>query len=189
MATDTLDEVVEEFEEELPRRKVRGKRLILFAILPLLLLGGGAAAAYFMGMLDPLLGGEETAHEDGELDGHAGEHDEDPEARHVDIYSTGIFYDLPDILVNLTSDDGRRQNVLKLSVSLELPDQSARVEAESYLPRIIDNFQIYLRELRVSDLRGSAGLYRLREELMRRVDATMDGVDVRDILFREMLVQ
>ena len=38
---------------------------------------------------------------------------------------------------------------------------------EAVMPRIVDNFQIYLRELRLEDLRGSAGIYRLREELLR----------------------
>jgi flagellar FliL protein len=57
------------------------------------------------------------------------------------------------------------------------------------MPRIIDNFHVYLRELRAEDLRGSAGLYRLREELLIRVQAIADPVVVRDVLFKEVLVQ
>ena len=57
------------------------------------------------------------------------------------------------------------------------------------MPRIIDNFQIYLRELRVEDLRGSDGIYRLREELLARVNAAVAPVKVTDVLFKEMLVQ
>ena len=38
------------------------------------------------------------------------------------------------------------------------------------MPRVMDAFQTYLRELRPSDLDGSAGLYRLKEELTRRVN-------------------
>ena len=40
------------------------------------------------------------------------------------------------------------------------------------MPRVMDAFQTYLRELRPSDLDGSAGLYRLKEELTRRVNAS-----------------
>ena len=57
------------------------------------------------------------------------------------------------------------------------------------LPRIVDNFQVYLRELRIEDLQGSAGLQRLREELLLRVNASTKTAKVRDVLFKEMLVQ
>ena len=58
-----------------------------------------------------------------------------------------------------------------------------------FSPRIIDNFQVYLRELRVEDLRGSAGIYRLREELLARVNTAVHPTKVRDVLFRDVLVQ
>jgi flagellar protein FliL len=57
------------------------------------------------------------------------------------------------------------------------------------LPRIIDNFQVYLRELRVEDLKGSGGMYRLREELLLRVNAAVAPAKINDVLFKEMLVQ
>ena len=57
------------------------------------------------------------------------------------------------------------------------------------MPRIVDNFQVYLRELRLEDLRGSAGLYRLREELLSRVNIAAQPAQVNDVLFKEMLVQ
>ena len=46
-----------------------------------------------------------------------------------------------------------------------------------------------IRELRVEDLRGSAGLYRLREELLARVNNAAQPAKVNDVLFKEMLVQ
>ena len=60
---------------------------------------------------------------------------------------------------------------------------------ETILPRIIDNFQVYLRELRIEDLQGSAGLYRLREELLTRVSVAAAPAKVHDVLFKEMLIQ
>ena len=60
---------------------------------------------------------------------------------------------------------------------------------EEMMPRIVDNFQVYLRELRVEDLKGSAGMYRLREELLKRVNVAVAPVKVNDVLFKEMLVQ
>ena len=60
---------------------------------------------------------------------------------------------------------------------------------ERLMPRVIDHFQVYLRELRVDDLHGSAGVYRLKEELLRRVSAAAHPVEVRDVLFKDMLIQ
>jgi flagellar FliL protein len=157
-----------------PRGGLNGKKLILFIVLPLLLLGGGGGAAYFLGLLDPLLGVEEEAHEAAE-----------PE--HVEA-GPSVYYELPEMLINLNST-GKKANFLKITVSLELDSPEAVHEVETVLPRIIDSFQVYLRELRIDDLRGSAGLYRLREELLLRVNAAVDPVKVKDVLFKEMLVQ
>jgi flagellar FliL protein len=92
------------------------------------------------------------------------------------------------MLVNLNSS-GRKAGYLKISVSLEVSSDKDMEQLRDALPRIVDNFQVYLRELRVEDLRGSAGLQRLREELLLRVNTAVQTAEVRDVLFREMLVQ
>ena len=150
------------------------KKLLLFVALALFLVVGGAAAAYFTGLLEPLIamlgGADETAAEE----------------------TTGpveaVFFDLPEILVNLNT--GRRKSTfLKIRVSLELENAEDVARIEAVMPRIIDNFQVYLRELRVEDLKGSAGMYRLREELLTRVTLAVAPSKVSDVLFKEMLVQ
>lgn len=161
--------------EAKPKKGMSGKKLVMLVILPLLLLGGGGAAAYFGGFLDPLLGVEEPVAADGELG-------------QVVEESSAFFYELPEMLVNL-SGSGRRTNFLKLIVSLELSDEENVKELEDAMPRVIDNFQVYLRELRVEDLQGTAGMQRLREELLLRVQASTRSGNVRDVLFKEMLVQ
>ncbi|MDY0241246.1 MAG: flagellar basal body-associated FliL family protein, partial [Rhodospirillaceae bacterium] len=84
---------------------------------------------------------------------------------------------------------GRKQNFLKIRVSLELKNALDVSRIEQVIPRIIDNFQVYLRELRIEDLQGSAGMLRLREELLARVNAAVAPATVNDILFKEILVQ
>lgn len=96
------------------------------------------------------------------------------------------FYDLPPMTVNLNSD---KDEYLKLSISLELSDESEVKLIEPRMARVIDAFQVYLRELRRSDLEGSAGIYRLKEELRRRVNLAIYPAEVKSILFREILVQ
>ncbi len=102
--------------------------------------------------------------------------------------SKPVYFSLGDLLVNL-SGEGKHPNFLKVKISLELADEKDLPLMEAIKPRIVDNFQVYLRELRIEDLRGSAGMYRLREELLMRVTEAAQPVRVRDVLFQEMLVQ
>lgn len=99
-----------------------------------------------------------------------------------------IFFDMGEVVVNLQTD-GKRQVFLKLVIQLELEAEEDKATIEKIKPRIIDNFQTYLRELRLDDLRGSAGLYRLREELLFRVTEAAQPVKVKDVLIQQMLVQ
>jgi flagellar FliL protein len=100
-----------------------------------------------------------------------------------------VFLDLPDTLVNLSNTGSERTQYLKVKVVLELPDQAMAQQVQPMLPRVMDAFQTYLRELRPTDLDGSAGLYRLKEELTRRVNASIAPNRVNAILFKEIVVQ
>jgi flagellar FliL protein len=102
--------------------------------------------------------------------------------------ATAAFFDIPDIIVNIQTPDSAPA-YLKLSVSLELDKAEAKAAIEPVLPRIIDQFQTYLRELRVEDIRGSAGVMRLKEELLRRVNLAVAPTPVHDVLLKEMIIQ
>lgn len=163
----------EDFDGEGGPRKSKKKKIIMIALPVLLIAIGGAA--FMTGMLDSVLGG-------------GGDHAEEAFDEHAKAETNSVYYELPQMLVNLNSP-GRRSNFLKIIVSLELTDEHDIEKLESSMPRIVDNFQVYLRELRVEDLRGSAGIYRLREELLFRVNAAVRPARVTDVLFKEMLVQ
>jgi flagellar protein FliL len=98
-----------------------------------------------------------------------------------------VYYELPEFVVNLNTGN-RRTSFLKLRASLELESAASIAQVGPRLPLIVDHFQIYLRELRPEDLSGSAGTYRLREELLKRVQLTVAPVVVSDVVFAEMLV-
>ena len=149
-------------------RKLSGKKLILLAGVPvlLLLLAGGA---FFGGFI----GGPGVDEE------HAEEEGPPPEIH---------FFDLPEMLVNLNTGSNKT-TFLKVKVSLEIEDVESVPALENLLPRVLDNFQIYLRELRIEDLNGSAGLFRLKQELLMRINRAVDPIRVTDVLFREILVQ
>jgi flagellar protein FliL len=100
-----------------------------------------------------------------------------------------VFVDMPDVLVNLSSSGNDRTQYLKVKISLELPDEAVQAQIQPIMPRLLDTFQTYLRELRPTDLDGSAGLYRLKEELTRRVNAAIAPNRINAVLFKEIVVQ
>lgn len=183
--------------------------IIAAAVIGLLGIGGGLFAS---GMLDGLLGKkppaeaaegdkakegeqaaaeEEHASEEGEKPKEEGGHDKKGEKGKDGKEKSpvnGAFYDMDDMLVNLNTP-GRQPRFLKISISIEMEKESEVGKLENVLPRVRDQFQVYLRELRVEDLQGSAGIYRLREELLARVNKATYPVRVKDVLFREMLIQ
>lgn len=99
-----------------------------------------------------------------------------------------LYFDLPEMVVNLSSPDKRVQ-YLKLKVSLEADNQATLKALGPVMPRILDAFQLYLRELRSSDLEGSAGIFRLKEELLRRINLEVHPHEVSRVLFKEIIVQ
>ena len=151
-------------------RKFLTKKILMIAVPALLLVfGGGGAGAYFF-----LFKGE-AAHE--------------AKAEEVPLTPPKVaFSDMQDILVNIQSNDGTPA-YLKLGVSLELENDEQKAALEPLMPRITDQFQAYLRELRLDDLKGSAGVLRLKEELLRRVNVAAAPYKVRDVLLKEMIVQ
>ena len=169
-AAATADETIEGAEDEATPKTGGGKKkLILFVGAPLLLLALVGAGLYFTGFL--------SSHKEQAAE-HKAEQAPGPSA----------YHDLPDLLVNLNVA-GKQARFLKISVSLELSGKEDVAAVQAAMPRVIDHFQTYLRELRLEDLRGSAGIYRLRQELLARVTAAAQPAKVRDVLFRELLVQ
>lgn len=100
-----------------------------------------------------------------------------------------VFVDLPDVLVNLSNTGSDRTQYLKVKIVLEVPDQALVQQIQPLTPRLMDTFQTYLRELRPTDLDGSAGLYRLKEELTRRVNVAVAPNKINAVLFKEIVVQ
>lgn len=150
-------------------------KLLIIASVVILLACGGVAGAYFTGMLDPvtamLLGDEEP-----------------PPEEHATESGEPVFYEMPDLIISLNNGD-RKSRFMKIRVSLELEDKSGIPTVERLMPRIVDNVQVYLRELRAQDLKGSAGTHRLREELLKRINASVAPLRVGDVLFLEILLQ
>jgi flagellar FliL protein len=99
------------------------------------------------------------------------------------------FLEVPDMMVNLVGAPGERVQYLRVKVVLEIKEEQQVEAIKPNLPRVTDLFQTYLRELRPSDLNGSAGLFRLKEELTKRVNSAVAPQQVSAVLFREIVIQ
>ena len=157
-----------------------GKKLnikkILMIVIPVVIVIV-LAALYFTGQFDKLLGKEQHNQEAAE------------QAKKEAEKETAVFMELPDMLINLSTQPGTQQRYLKMKIKLELSKEEDRAKVEPLTPRVVDQFQTFLREMRVEDLRGSAGMYRLRQELLYRVNLAARPVEVKDVLFQEILIQ
>jgi flagellar FliL protein len=147
-------------------KKTFGLKKIIILVAGLAVLGGGGFGGYkfFFG---------------------AKAHDEKP----VVVVKPPAFYDLPEVLVNLSNTGGERTQYLRAKIVLEVADQATVEQIKPVLPRVLDAFQTYLREMRSTDLEGSAGLYRLRDELTRRVNVAIAPSRINAVLFKEIIVQ
>jgi flagellar FliL protein len=156
-----------EGEAAAPKKGFLSRKLIIIAAASLLVLGGGGGGAWFF-----LFKKEH--------------HEEKPAPVAV---KPPAFVDMPEVLVNLSSAGNGRAHYLKAKIVLEVTDQKIAEEIKPVLPRVLDSFQTYLREMRSSDLEGSAGLYRVRDELTRRVNLAVAPSRINAVLFKEIVVQ
>jgi len=166
------------------KKKMSGKKLVMFAGVPVIL--GGL---YMSGMLDSVLGGGEQAAGEQGAEGADAHGEAYAEPAYAEDDGGEMFYlEMPEMTINLRSNN-QRPTYLQLAITLELTSEEAVAEVERVLPRVVDQFQTHLRELHAADLEGSAAVYRLREELLYRVNAAIAPARVRDVLFESMLVQ
>ncbi|MDP6604452.1 MAG: flagellar basal body-associated FliL family protein [Rhodospirillales bacterium] len=179
-----LDEDVEsedgEDGESQPKKGGKKTLFIIIGVAVLLLLGVGGALFVFL----PDSATETTVEDEVE-----GEPEEPLPAEEVVLAPpVGIFYELPELLVDM-NDISKRTAFLRLKLTLALAEESDRVRAEKQTPRIVDQMLAYLREVRAEELYGSAGMHRLREELLKRAAIAMAPAKVEDVLFTEVLLQ
>ncbi|HET7888629.1 MAG TPA: flagellar basal body-associated protein FliL [Bradyrhizobium sp.] len=160
------DEEKEGAAEAAPAPK--GKLKLIIAVVAVLAIAGGGATWFFF------------------LRGHgedAQAHAEAPPPK------PPAYVEVPDLLVNLIGLPGERVQYLKAKIVLEVKEEKQVEAIKPSLPRVTDIFQTYMRELRPSDLNGSAGLFRLKEDLTRRVNAAVAPNQVSAVLFKEVVIQ
>jgi|HubBroStandDraft_1064217.scaffolds.fasta_scaffold00147_2 flagellar FliL protein len=154
---------------------MRPGRIILLLVILLLLAGGAVAGLFFRAPLEQLIG--------------LGAASPEPAAKKVIKPEDRAFCDLPDILVTLDNRNRSGNHTITLAVSLVLDDKDEQAQIQAHLPRVLDVFQVYVRQLKVEDVTGVPQIQHLRAELLTRLNTALAPLPVADILFREVLVQ
>jgi flagellar FliL protein len=152
-------------EGDAPPASKKKKLILIAAAVAVLCLAGGAGAWFFF-------------HNHGDE-----QHAEAPPPK------PPAFVEVPDMLVNLVGAPGERVQYHTVKVVLEDKDEPQVEKIKPALPRVTDHLQTYMRELRPSDLNGSAGLFRLKEELTKRVNTAISPGHVNAVLFKEVVIQ
>ena len=151
--------------EAAPKSK---KKLILFGAIGLVVLGSAGGGYVMFGRK------------------------KEPAAEHAEAAKKPpiAFIDIREMMINLASEPNQeRPRFLKFKVALEVKEAKVAADIQPLLPRVEDTLQVFVRELRATDLDGSAGVYRLREELLRRVNVAVYPAKVDAVLFKDIIVQ
>ncbi|MEP7240090.1 MAG: flagellar basal body-associated FliL family protein [Devosia sp.] len=156
--------------EAAPKKKGIPRRLLIIGAAGLVVLLAAAGALYFLVFA-----------------GHGADTAKTPAA--VEAVPETFIFNLPTMTVNLNDDGAAGDQFLKVTIALEVANEGVMKDIQPRMAKVVDAFQVYLRELRKSDLEGSAGIYRLKEELRRRVNVAIFPAQIDGILFKELLVQ
>ncbi|TXM96166.1 flagellar basal body-associated protein FliL [Methylobacterium sp. WL103] len=155
-------------EAEAPKSK---KKLVIIAAAAVLLLGGGGGAFV---MKKRAAAQAETEHA----------------ADKAEVKQPSVFLDVREMVMNLSPEPGSdKAKFAKLRIALELKDAKVENEVKPLMPRVEDALQVYMRDMRSSDISGSVGMYRLREELLKRVNVAVYPAKVEAVLFKDVIVQ
>jgi len=170
--------------EGAPAGKKAGKKKLIIMVAPVVLVLV-IAGLWFGGILPPLLGMGGANAQEAKMQGKA---DGKGKADAKPVAEAPTFVDLPEIVANLNGNP-RRPSYVKIKAKLELAKAADAAVVQAAMPRLLDLFQTYLREMRPDEFRGSAGTYRLREELIARATLAAAPAQVQDVLFTELIVQ
>ncbi|MET0314849.1 MAG: flagellar basal body-associated FliL family protein [Hansschlegelia sp.] len=158
-----------------PKAKTKTKLFIVGGAAAALLLAGGGYFAFAGG------GGHGEAKE---------QHEASAAPAHGEAATpSAAFLDLPQMTVNLATPEQDKQRYVTLSVALEFDKPEMAEAVKPMMPRVLDSFQTHLRELRPDDIRGSSGAYKLKEELLRRVNTAVAPARVDAVLFKDLVIQ
>jgi len=179
------DEEEQSKDEGNETKKKKSKLILIIIPLVVILLGGGGFFAYKT-FLSPAGADEGVS---GEAHGKHGKH-----AKKTGHGESGgeqtegpAFFNLSPFVVNLQDNIGTRY--LKLTMKLELEDQSSEQEIKAQLPRVRDALIILLSSKNYAEIGTVEGKYRLRDEIVKRVNRFLKDTPVQGAYFTDFVIQ
>ena len=181
----------EELTDGLEKKKLSGKKIII-------IVGAGLVALLaIIGIASFFFGGDDADDSRPAVDAHLDQLSEDEAARQAEATREPdlppeelklLFHEIPTQTFNLNTG-GEGNSFLKATIILELDRESYKEDVDAKMPRVLDELHTYMRELRPEDLDGAQGLFRLKEELLMRINQAVAPSRVKDVLFQEFLIQ
>ena len=158
-------------------------KLVMIIGVGALVLGLGGAFVAFKMMSHPA---PEPAASTPAHEAPAAGHAEAPKATPASA-GPGTIFDLEPFIVNLA--DTPETRYLKLTVKLELENDSVKEEVTKRTPQVRDAILILLTSKDSVTVRSTQGKFQLRDELTSRVNAVLPKAGVRSAYFTDFVVQ
>ena len=92
-----------------------------------------------------------------------------------------VFYDLPEVNVEVKGKD--RNHKLRLKLNIELSGVDDMMVVQAMTPRLNSAVLSHIVELYVEEIEGSTGLYWLKEELLYRFNLVASPVKIKNLNF------
>jgi flagellar FliL protein len=157
-------------------------KLMIIAVVAVVFLAGGGATGYLL-FLKPKHAPVKVAEVKPKAKKKEKGKDAKPEegmGKTSDGPNGVTYYAFPTVLSDMQGADGRPGQV-KLDMTFELANVDVADTINENMPRVKDMLQTFLRELRPEDISGSEGDFRLRQELMRRVNLIIAPAQINTI--------
>jgi flagellar FliL protein len=159
--------------EEQKAEAPKGKGKLLLVVGVVVLLAGGGGAAWFLG----LLGGGGTSHAEAETT-------EEAKDNHGGV---GALLPLDPFVANLADEDGKRY--LKATLQVEFFEAKPPDDFEHRMPQVRDLLLTLFTSKLFSEIRTPAGKAVLRDEIINRLNKTLNRDAVKAVYFTEFIVQ
>lgn len=176
-----------EQQETIEPAKKSNKLVIISTILILLLSGVGAA--WFFGLLNfsnqQKSSEEQKKAEQEKLKAKNREDLINSKSPQIIPPEKITYFKFPDMTVNLKG----KNNFVKLSFTIELLQKEDEKTITTYLPRIIDQLQLFLRDLKYADFNGGGAIVKLKHAIELRINNVISPLKIYNVLIQELLIQ
>jgi flagellar FliL protein len=107
--------------------------------------------------------------------------------KHGAAATPGAMFDLDPFIVNLA--DAPEIRYLKITVKLEVENETVSTELSARVPQIRDTVLVLLSSKDVNTVRTPQGKFQLRDEITQRVNGLLPKPGVRSAYFTDFVVQ